>query len=383
MKRTILVKIIGVSLFVAILSQITLFDISALSFFSPTEKNFDFQSSDFYQLVADSRKERILDTNVVIVPIDGLSRQEVLILLDDVYQSSPAVVGLDAFFMYPSENDAPLDEFIQSHPNLIVPAALEAVGENMCEMIPAYLYDSLPLDRRGVVNFNISHPYNPVRDFVFKYETLSGDLYNFAALIAKYADPDSFAYLERRLARKGDISVEINYPSREYKYIDACDVLLQSDELAGKVVLIGDLDNHQDLHVTPISDSFPGVLIHAHAVSTILDKNYHSKFSRWLLVLIAIALCLMYVVIKTRLGDKLNEANEIVMRIIQFLLLLFTIMIGSQLYIRCNLLLELSIPLIAVGLVQIALDFWNGFVTFLKWVVQKVKILYNRRKVQK
>ena len=225
-------------------------------------------------------------------------------------------------------------------------------------------------------------PYNPVRDFVFKYETSSGEAYNFAALISKYAEPEAFAYLEQRLAQSGGALVDIDYPSREYTYIDPCDVLLSTEELDGKIVLVGDMANTQDLHVTPVSDTFSGLLVHAHAVSTIIDRDYHLKLPRWGLLLLSIILCLLYVTLKTFL-NLLGDASDMVMRVIQFLMLLFIILIGSHLYIHHNLLLELSIPLLAIGLVQMALDFWKGSLAIGCVVARKIRLMSIGRKAQK
>ena len=377
-----LINVIGVALFAFLISRITLFDLTALSYFSPTEKNIDFRSSDFYQLVADSRQERRLDTNIVVVPIDGLSRQEVLTVLEDIYASSPSVVGLDAFFPYPSDNDKPLYEFLQSHSNLILPMAVEQLDEDMYGILPMYLYDSLSTDRMGVVNMNVVHPYNTVRDFVMKYQTPSGEVYNFAAAISRLADPEAFEKLQKRLADRGECLVDIDFPSWEYTCINPDELLVSSQELEGKVVMVGDISNPQDFHVTPIGDNVPGVIIHANAISTVLNEGYHSKFPMWGLVIMVVVLCVLFVIFRTFLFS-LGEADNMVMRIVQILMLFMVIWVGTRLYIHHNIILELSVPLVIIALVQVALDFWAGFLAAVRWAVSKVASFSERCKSRK
>jgi len=366
------IDIAGLIFFMVLLSNITLMDIRSLSFFSPTEKNFDFRSSDFYQLVADSRHERKIDSNVVIVPIDGLSRQDILTLLEDIYISSPSVVGLDVFFSFPSENDAALYDFIQSHPNLILPMALETVGDDLYEISPTYLYDSLSTDRRGVVNFNIAHPYNVIRDFKVNYQTSSGEVYNFAAAISRLAKPDAIERLQQILDERGETTVDIDFPSWEYTCVDPDQVLLRSEDLNGKIVLLGDMSNPQDYHVTPIGDNVPGVLIHANAISTVIHGSCHFKLSKWWQMFVAMLLCSLYVVLKKGLR-YFGDADNMIMRIVQAILLFVAVLIGTRLYISHNKTLELSMPLIAVALVEVALDCWVGCLSLARKVSSMCK----------
>ena len=379
MKKSTFLKYVinasGLILFMGLLSSLTLFDMRSLSFFSPTKKNFDFRSSDFYQIVADLRHERKIDTDVILVPIDGLSRQDILMLLEDVYVSSPSVVGLDVFFSFPSENDDVLNEFIQSHPNLILPAALEAAEDGLYNISPAYLYDSLPIERRGVVNFNVAHPYNAVRDFMVNYQTSSSDVYNFAAAISGMAKPDALKQLQQALDKRGEYTVDIDFPSWEYTYISADQVLVRSEELRGKIVLLGDVSNPQDYHVTPLGDNVPGILIHANAISTIIHGSCHFRVSRWWQMLIAMVLCVLYVVLKMSLR-RLGDADNMIMRIIQVILLFVVVMIGTGLYINHDKTLELSLPLVAVALVEVAFDCWVGCLA----LVRKVSDKFNIRK---
>jgi len=63
-----------------------------------------------------------------------------------------------------------------------------------------------------------------------------------------------------------------------FRYIPAVDVLngrLAAGELAGKIVLVGaSAPGLQDLRVTPVSATYPGVEIHASVISSLLDRRF-------------------------------------------------------------------------------------------------------------
>ena len=66
------------------LSFFMIYDLSSVSFLSPMEKAGDFTVSDFYQLVADGRNVHTLEHRVVVVSIDGHSRDGITATLEAV-----------------------------------------------------------------------------------------------------------------------------------------------------------------------------------------------------------------------------------------------------------------------------------------------------------
>ena len=103
--KKIVIDFVGIVVFALVLANVS-FDgcISSLSDLMPVERDLDFLSSDFYQVVADARAEKVLDEQIVIVPIDKLSRREIGHLIEDVSLCNPLAIGLDVFFAFPMKS---------------------------------------------------------------------------------------------------------------------------------------------------------------------------------------------------------------------------------------------------------------------------------------
>ena len=73
------VKSVVITVATLLFSHVLVYDLMSVSFFSPMEKASDFRFSDFYTIVADDRAVSTLDDDIVIVPVDGLTRKLSLI----------------------------------------------------------------------------------------------------------------------------------------------------------------------------------------------------------------------------------------------------------------------------------------------------------------
>ena len=89
-----LYKAVGITALAFALSSVLLapFSFSASTLVSAPEKN-DFEMTDFYAIVADSRLVRTLDPDIVIVNIDNCDRNAIADVLEAVSLCNPAVVG--------------------------------------------------------------------------------------------------------------------------------------------------------------------------------------------------------------------------------------------------------------------------------------------------
>ena len=124
-----IINFIGITFFAVILSSISLEGcITSLSDLVPSGRELDFKSSDFYQLVADARAEKVLDDKIVIVPIDKLSRRDICHLIEDVALASPQAIGLDVFFLFPMEGDEHLIEVLRRTPNMVLAELTDKVA---------------------------------------------------------------------------------------------------------------------------------------------------------------------------------------------------------------------------------------------------------------
>lgn len=365
--KKIAINFVGVLLLAIGLSRLMTFNITA--FISPAERVVDYQSSDFYQLVVNSRNERQLDTNVVIVPVDTLSRMEIAMLLDDVSVCNPKAIGLDVMFGFPAEGDSLILEMLRQTPGLVLPIG---VGEERGERADAeekddsvkwvtkeaYLYDEMPMEQRGVINLDIGSLYGVVRTFRPYYETAGGRMPNMATALAQMVSPEAVERLQQVLERQDGKPLRINYDAREYEKLNPSEVLEHPEMLENKIVLVGMLNDPQDFHITPIGEYTPGLLVHAHALSTILNGDYLTPLPQWAQWILGLLLCICFVLVRVFLADY--RAGSLFLRIFQVVMLLAVVVGGTLLFVHCRRIVELSLPLSLIALAFLAMDVWKG-----------------------
>ena len=319
---------VGIVLLAFVVSWVLVYDISSLSYFAPLEKASDFSPTDFYQIVSDNRAVRTLNDDVVIVSVDGLSREDITDVLEIIAECSPAAVGVDIIFGYPQPDDDRLVCVLSELPNVVVPDT------------SAYIYSSCQGLKQGSVYFEAASYRSTVRDCRAE-GTFAGEL----------------ASLYRPGLQMPE-TMKIEYAGIEFEVIQAGELLSCPEIIEGKIALVGAVNDISDFHPTPISDSMSGVMIHAASIATMLSTDRISEFPAWADWLLAIILC--YIFIATTRWFKKPQWGDCVMRIIQFLFLIFIIMLGSVLYIKYRVNLNFTRPLLMIAAGMLAVDLWNG-----------------------
>lgn len=311
------------------LSWFFIYDFTSISYFSPLEKSTDFETTDFYQLAEDGRAVHRLCEEVVIVPIDGMSRQEIADVLARIDYCGPAAVGVDILFGYPQSDDSCFIDILSDMDNVVVVPDTSA-----------YIYSSCPNLHEGSVYLEAESRRQTIRDY-----SSEG---TFAAELVRQAGYDV------DLPKK----FRIEFAATEFEEIPADEIIDRAETLEGKIVLVGAVDDPADCHITPIDDAFPGILIHAAAISTMLSPDRVSVFPAWADWVLAIILC--YVFIVAARWFKRYDWGDFVMRVIQFTFLLLIVFIGAVCYMKYRLSIDFTRPLLMVAAGTLALDLWNG-----------------------
>lgn len=371
------INLIGILIFAIIIVNLSFLDITSLSSFNPDERNVDFCSVDFYQMVADNKSEKLLDDQIVIIPIDDLSRKDIKFLLEDIAICNPKAIGLDVFFQFNMEGDVDLLHTLRNTSNLITPIGVVSFDNKTYSALPAHLLDSLKECNRGVVNMNIPRRYNVVRDFIPFYPTDHGNIEHFAVALTRQVAPNIIDKLYSKNEESPFTTINIDFSSRDFETIKPHDVLKYINEIKGKIVLVGAINDTQDMHLTPTSDAMPGIKIHAYTLSTILREHYKNEMPQWALWIVGLFICILFVGAKI-LFDKIVCGNTL-MRLFQFIMLLFIVYIGCVLYIKFNYIIELSLPLTLVALGLVALDFWRDLCRIIIKIAKYMNIKFVMR----
>lgn len=352
-----LYKAVGITALAFALSSVLLapFSFSASTLVSAPEKN-DFEMTDFYAIVADSRLVRTLDPDIVIVNIDNCDRNAIADVLETVSLCNPAVVGLDVMFKDARDDDDRLLAAIAECPNLILPAGVTTADDNRFILSDTvFFFREVKEWPIGVTNLPTKYARGTVREFSTEFAMADSNiaLPSFATAVAMKYDPEATEQLKAR-RRHTEL---INYPSIDYRKFAPDELADHAHELTDRIVLIGALTEQPDLHPTPIHSQLPGVEIHARAISTILSGRYLTRAAQPVNWLIAFVLCM--IVVTTFISLKGNTRG-LVMRLLQIGLLYLIIVCGYICYVNYNCIIDLSYALLMLTFGLFACDVWNG-----------------------
>lgn len=352
------------------------FSFSAASMLSTHERK-DFNMTDFYNIVADSRLVRDLDNDIVLVNIDDTDRDDITELLRIIPMCEPRLIGLDVTFNVPRVGDSLLLAAIRECPDLVQVAIVDylpGTGDAPFRMGErSYFYDSISYMPHGAANLPVKFEGATVREFPVWFDMPGGKRFpSFAVAMAMQIDSAAV----KRLEARGNMRELIDYPSRTYDVIDWREIIDNVERLKGKIVLLGAVSEEADFHRTPVSDRMAGIEIHARALGTILRGDYLTRVSDTANMVIACVLC--FLLAWAHLCIPITF-KAFLLRILQFGMLYLIIRIGYWLFVDCKVIVDFSFTLLMLTFALFACDIWIGFPGIVKWAVAKIKKLKNNR----
>lgn len=354
------IKSVVITVMTLLFSHVLVYDLMSVSFFSPMEKASDFRFSDFYTIVADDRAVSTLDDDVVIVPVDGYTRKEMAQIIDNIDFYEPAAIGLDIGFARPSDpDDDPLAESLSQCANLVMPVRIEN-SEDGCHLLHLSYYDSIVNPQGGFGAVNIQGDLgerSTVREFSRYFKTEEGSIPSLPTALISIARPETAKKLEERPEK----DEYIKFASQKFDFIDPEEIVDKPDLIKGKIVLVGKTQNAGDLHVTPLDNFTPGILIHAHIISTMLSGNFIRELTPFESYAVAAIICFFIVWLNMRLWE--SPAGPLVVRVVQMALLYAMIMGGTMAYIYYGIDLNFAFAILATSLGVAGCDIYIGLFT--------------------
>lgn len=329
----------------------------------------DFNMTDFYNIAADARPVMALDTNIVVVDIANTTRDDVTDVLELLGDMNPRAVGIDITFNEQREDDERLLEAIDRCPNPVLAVGVSAKPtERDTFMVDDFSY-FYPFSRDsrtyGVINLPTKFDGATVRNFRVDYTEAGGrELPSFALAVARVADPQA----AKRVEARGNTVETIDFPSRRFTVIPWTELPDRPDEIDGKIVLVGAIGELGDVHRTPVNDKMAGVIIHAHALSTILRDSFYTVAPKFVNILLAFLIC--FSLCFTNLQFK-SPARGLWFRIYQIAMLYLMIRLGYWLFVDNRTIVDFSYSMLMLAFGFFAFDLWSGLTHY-------IKLAYNR-----
>lgn len=167
-----------------------------------------------------------------------------------------------------------------------------------------------------------------------------------------------------------------SYHSREFRVIPISDIEENAELFAGKCVLVGAMEDATDMHATPVNSYMAGLLIHAHAIATILDGTWYRTTPHFFDYLLAVTVCLAITLLTYSLTTRFKG---IILRLIQVTLAYLAVRLGYEAFIDHNILFDFSYTLLIITFGFFAVDIWLGF----EEIGRRIQEWLSKRKNQK
>ncbi len=381
-----------------------------------------FQTEDI--IFTQYRKDRPVDSTIVVVNIGALTRAGIATEIDAINQYNPKVLGLDIFFDQPHENplyDDMLEAALSKTKTLVLGSAVlegkedEKTGETIWkDSLRTCLPRFTQYAKRGFLSVLTENndKFENWRLFVVQEKLESGRMEpSFGAEIARLYDSTAYNKL---IARKNTVEM-VNYHGNlnKFVFLDVEDIAggrITDDKLRriieGKIVLMGFLGDgvprpwDEDKYYSPMNPKLVGrttpdmygVLGHANIVSMILRGDYVNELEYmvdwdWLKIrfdiIIAVIVCyfnvyLFGLMLRNKVWDSWYAGLSKTIQIVEVMLFGF---IYIFLFANYNIKVDLGLATLAVLLSADVMDLFIGVGVEQFYSFKRIKITSKSKPV--
>ena len=310
------------------------------------------------------------DTNIVLVNIGHLKRDEVGELLSNIDAGNPKVIGIDAFFRAKKTFDEDIG-LIMGLGNVNSPVVM--VNELLLPHPNSDCFDSIaysnPLFTQnttsGFSNFITggNEGYRTVRQWMPFGCASDSTIPAFTSKVLEIYDPANY----KAMVARGNLLETINWTGnyKAFFHLDYSDVLKKSfnpNFLKDKIVLLGyigpqmGVPSFEDIFFTPLNEktagrSFPdmyGVTVHANILAQMLNNRYINTLPTWINGLIALVLVYLNVVLFLFIAERYKVYYDLITKVLILveLIALFTITIFGLHWLSIK--VELTVAFLAL-----------------------------------
>ncbi len=372
------VQVVVITAISLLFSKTTIYNFTSIPAMNSSMAGVEFKMSDIYNSIVCKMTSTHRSEDVVIVGVDDCSRVEIAEVISVVDSCGPAAVGLDIIYKKQKKHDMTLINSIRDCHNLVLPMRINGYLRQDDQTGPeeGYFYDS-SFANFGVLNLEASDLGRPVRSFRPIYmQADSTQNYGMATELIRLARPEAFSRLMEHISGPSD-TLLINYPNLTFDTIDGQDILSRpdslADELQGKIVLIGELFDGYDRHLTPIDITMPGVKIQAYIIESILSDKFLTEYpprQNWKIAMIICALLLSFNFIAVY---HFPLVGKMAVRMVQIASLFICDIIGIVIYYYQGVYVDFMPTLTMIALGFFSYDIWVGIVSIIEGIGKRIR----------
>lgn len=381
-ERDTIFATIWVFIFIVVLGSIPL-NLGTLNPIKLGMKDFDFNDM-YYSKVGQEQKNEV-DTNISVVHIADADREGIALLIEKTATMGPKVMGLDVTFDGPREpeKDSLLAEAIRKNKNLVLAVKYQTdssdklIGGNNVFVNSSTLF--------GYVNF----PHDDKETIRYYYPFKSDDhdkrivLPSFTSTLLKHYDSNAYKRVEKFVNKKITISYSrrVTTKKRQYQWIDPEDLMMDRVDTAairGRIVLLAYATpfiptDIEDKKFTPMNEKFygkswpdmNGIFVHANIISMAMENKFVKKVPLWGNILLAIVVCWLHMSFFIHYYLESHIWFHLAAKLAQVLSAFLFIWLGSVIYARYHIKVDMKLTLITIALAVDVIYFYEAWAVWM------------------
>lgn len=361
-------------------------NIDFLDPFEKTIQDLDFSdiSYSFYDVVSKKKP----DTNIVLINIKKISRDQIADVIDSIHSYSPKVIGIDILFSKRkniSEN-VKIQNALSNKENIVLIDIVES-HKRKFDSIRRNELSKNPKTLHGFANLNEEANFRTIRTFNPFIETGKDTLFAFSVLVANYLNPNSKERVVERDNQKEIINFKGNY--EKFYYLDAEEIYkgkVKLNFIHDKIILMGYVGSgatlkndsfDEDKFFTPLNPNFVGrgypdmygVVIHANIISMLVNSNYINYFHDFVFHLLLYLFIFLNTFIFAYLYNRTYKLYSSVSKLIILAESLLVFIVSILLFIFAQ--FKVDIKLFLIGLILLP-DFYEAYQTIQRKIKSKL-----------
>ena len=388
MERDTIFATLWVFIFIVVLGQIPL----NLGFLNPIKlglKDFDF--NDIYYSKVGNKQNVGIDSNVVVINIGHMDREEIAYLIDKTASYQPKVMGLDALFDGPRDphKDSILTETIRRNKNLVLAAKVQTDSSD--KLVPTMNYFMDHAHNFGYVNFPADDKETIRAYYPFKNDEHDDSLVypSFSSVLIKFYSPELYKELEHHGEHKTLINYTRTVTDRKKQYwilegdavlasgIDSTATNIDSALIKNKIALLAyvniDPNDIEDKKFTPMNEKYAGkstpdmngILVHANIISMVLEENYVKKVPLWGNILLAVIVCWLHMSFFVHYYLEAHIWFHLAAKIAQVASAIFFVWLGIYIYDKYQLKVDMKFSLITIVMAVDVIYFYEAWAVWM------------------
>ena len=377
MKRTLSVNIVNVcavTLLTFVLSLTVVRSFYSMGVIETRLDTSDFKYSDAYNTIMYNEARCKFSDKVVLVNIHNCDNAQIFETVDSIEKYSPSAVGIDILFR--QHDSITSTSHLAQYDNVVL------AGDAKHCPLDTY-FSCIPRKKIGIVRSDATTLTEVARTFTVSYPSEDGVHLGFPVEVVRVAYPEKFRIFESDKRVKRDNKAVINYQTALFDTIHAETVLAGASEwwkelVHDRIVLIGDLEDDQDIFLTPLSKGkrsdtsrvrrgpMCGLMINAYSVETILNGPLIREVPKVINWLIAILTCCALLCLNRLYSNWFPNGASLLIRLTQIAALFVFLAIGCACFHYGNRYLDFVPAMLMISLSSLANDMWNGAVAVAK-----------------